>query len=184
MEDHQIIGLYHRRDETAISATDEKYGPYCRTIALNLLDSREDAEECVSDTWLAAWNRMPPDRPQSLRAFLGRVTRNLSISRWRAARAQKRGGAEILLSELEDCIPAARTLEEEIDSRQLGRVISAWLDGLAQEDRWLFLRRYWYGDSVNAPAGDLGTTANHLSQRLLRLRKKLRRTLEQEGVDL
>ena len=185
MEDSQIIELYYARNEDAIAATDRKYGPYCRTIAGNVLSLREDAEECVSDTWLAAWNRMPPDLPQCLRAFLGRITRNLAISRFRASRAQKRcGGMEVLLSELEDCIPAARTLEEEIDSRRLGEVLSGWLDSLEREERILFVRRYWYGDAVKDLAAELGCTANQLTQRLLRLRKKLRRHLEREGVDL
>lgn len=111
MDDLAIVDLYHRRNEQAIVESDKKYGALCRSIALRLLGLREDMEECVNDTWLAAWNRMPPDRPEALGAFLGRLTRNLSISRWRRDHAQKRyRGIEILLSELEDCVPTPSTV--------------------------------------------------------------------------
>ena len=185
MEDSQIIDLYYARNQDAIVQTDRKYGPYCRTVARNVLSVREDAEECVNDTWLAAWNRMPPDLPRCLRAFLGRITRNLAISRFRASRAQTRySGMEVLLSELSECIPAARTLEEEIDSRRLGALLSQWLDTLDREDRILFVRRYWYGERVADLAAEQGLRPEKLSQKLLRLRRKLRKALEQEGVDL
>lgn len=105
MDDGAIVARYWSRNESAIAETDRKYGPYCRVIALNILGSREDAEECVSDTWHSAWNSMPPQRPGSLSAFLGRIVRNLSISRWRRERAQKRyNGVDSLLSDLEDCL--------------------------------------------------------------------------------
>lgn len=183
MEDHAIIELYHRRNEQAITETDRKYGPLCRSIALRLLSIREDAEECVNDTWHAAWNKMPPDRPQVLSAFLGRITRNLSVSRWRREHARKRfEGMEILLSELEDCVPAPGTVEESLERRLLAQFISAWLDTLTEEDRRLFIRRYWFGDPVKNLAAEQGQNPNRLSQRLLRLRKSLRDFLESEGV--
>ena len=185
MDDLTIVELYHRRDEQAIAESDKKYGAMCHSIALHLLVLREDAEECVNDTWHAAWNRMPPDRPSVLGAFFGRITRNLSISRWRREHAKKRyDGIEILLSELEDCVPAPRTLEEEPDRQQLAQSISAWLDRLTEEDRRLFIRRYWYGDPVKELAAERGETVNVLSQRLLRLRRSLRAFLESEGVEL
>lgn len=185
MEDLAIVELYHRREEQAITESDKKYGALCRSIALRLLVYREDAEECVNDTWHAAWNRMPPERPQALGAFLGRITRNLSISRWRREHAKKRyDGIEVLLSELEDCVPSPGTVEEDLDRRQLALTISAWLDSLAHEDQRLFIRRYWYGDSVKELAAQRGERANALSQRLLRLRKSLRTFLESEGVEL
>ena len=185
MDDLAIVELYHRREEQAIAESDKKYGALCRSIALRLLSLREDAEECVNDTWHAAWNRIPPERPHSLGAFLGRITRNLSVSRWRREHAQKRyDGMEILLSELEDCVPAPGTVEEALDRRQLARAISAWLDSLAEEDRRLFIRRYWYGDPVKELAAERGERANGISQRLLRLRKALRTFLESEGVEL
>lgn len=185
MDDLAIVELYHRREERAIAESDKKYGAQCRSIALRLLDFREDAEECVNDTWHAAWNKMPPDRPQALGAFLGRITRNLSISRWRHDHAKKRySGIEILLSELEDCVPTPGTVEEDLEQRQLSQAISVWLDGLPLEDRRLFIRRYWYGAPVRKLAAERGGSANTLSQRLLRLRKDLRAFLELEGVDL
>ena len=183
MDDLAIIQLYHQRDQAAIRESDRKYGGLCRSIARNILSIREDAEECVNDTWHAAWNRMPPARPQALGAFLGRITRNLSISRWRRDHAQKRfGGMEVLLSELEDCIPAAGSVEGELDRKLLSQAISGWLDTLEEGDRSLFVRRYWYGDRVQVLAGERGVGANALSQRLLRLRKGLKDFLEQEGV--
>ena len=185
MDDLAIVELYHRREEQAIAESDKKYGSLCRSIALRLLGFREDAEECVNDTWHTAWNRMPPDRPQALGAFLGRITRNLSVSRWRRNRAQKRyDGMEVLLSELEDCVPAPGTVEADLERRQLAQFISAWLDSLEDEDRRLFIRRYWYGDMVKELAAERGEGANGLSQRLTRLRKNLRTFLESEGVKL
>ncbi len=185
MDDLTIVELYHRRDEQAIAESDKKYGALCRSIALRLLGLREDAEECVNDTWHAAWNKMPPDRPRALGTFFGRITRNLSISRWRRNHAQKRyDGIEVLLSELEDCVPASGTVETDLERRQLAQSISAWLDGLAGEERRLFIRRYWYGDAVKTLAAERGEGANALSQRLLRLRKELRTFLESEGVEL
>ncbi len=185
MDDLAIVELYHRREERAIAESDRKYGGLCRSIALKLLGLREDAEECVNDTWHAAWNKMPPDRPQALGAFFGRITRNLSISRWRREHAQKRyDGIEVLLSELEDCVPAPGTVEEDMERRQLALAISAWLDSLEGGDRRLFIRRYWYGDPVKTLAAERGQVANALTQRLLRLRKGLRAFLESKGAEL
>lgn len=183
MDDLAIVELYHRRSERAIAESDKKYGGLCRSIALRLLGVREDAEECVNDTWHAAWNKMPPERPRALGAFLGRITRNLSISRWRRDHAQKRyEGMEVLLSELEDCVPAPGSVEEAVDRAQLSAAISAWLEGLTEVDRRLFLRRYWYGDGVKELAAAAGMGANALAQRLLRLRRGLQAFLETEGV--
>ena len=185
MDDLAIVELYHRREEQAITESDKKYGALCHSIALRLLGFREDAEECVNDTWHTAWNRMPPDRPQALGAFLGRITRNLSVSRWRRDHARKRyDGMEVLLSELEDCVPAPGTVEEDWERRQLAQSISAGLDRLTVEDRRLFIRRYWYGDTVKALAAERGERVNTLSQRLLRLRRDLRTFLESEGVEV
>lgn len=185
MEDGEIIGLYHQRNEKAIQESDRKYGGMCRRIAKNILYIREDAEECVNDTWYAAWNSMPPGRPQSLGAFLGRITRNLSISRWRSGHAKKRGGGmEILLSELDDCVPAADLVEQRISQKELARVLDAWLDSLPKEESVLFVRRYWYGDAVKILAAKKRCTPNQMAQQMLRLRKKLKRFLEQEGVQL
>ena len=134
MEDRQIVALYHARQERAIRESEKKYGAYCHRIALNILTLREDAEECVSDTWLAAWSAMPPQLPQVLSAFFGRIVRNLSISRYRASRAQKRySGLETLLSELEDCLPSPDTMERQLERLELSRLIGGWLERLSQQ---------------------------------------------------
>lgn len=185
MEDAQIISLFFRRDESALAETDRKYGPFCRQTARNILTLRENAEECVNDTYHAAWNAIPPQEPRSLRAFLGRIVRNLAITRWRAGRARKRyDGMEVLLSELDDCVPGGEGTEEAADRHWLGELISSWLEGLPEEDRRLFVRRYWYGDGVGELARETGCTPNQMAQRMLRLRKGLRGVLEQEGAAL
>lgn len=185
MEDAAIVELYWRRDQTAIAETDGKYGPFCRKIAWNILAVREDAEECVNDTWHQAWISMPPQRPNSLRAYLGRIVRNLSMDLWRRNHARKRGsGMEQLLSELEDCVPARQTVEDAVETVELSRIISRWLDSLSSRDRALFVRRYWNGEPLGALAAEAGLPANRLSQRMLRLRNSLRKALEKEGVSI
>ena len=182
MEDAAIVALYWQRDEAAIAETDRKYGRYCRSIAQNILASPEDAEECVSDTWLSAWNAMPPQRPGSLPPFLGRIVRNLSISRWRRSHAQKRGGGlETLLSELEDCLPAPGSVADTAEARALTGQIEGWLEGLPKPDRLLFLRRYWYGEPVRALAAQRGEAPGRTAKRLLILRRGLKKRLEEEG---
>ena len=185
MEDSAIIDLYWARDQAAVTETDRKYGPLCRSLSLRITGSREDAEECVNDTWHRAWDTMPPQRPESLGAYLLRIVRNLSIDRWRARRAEKRGcGLESLVLELEDCVPAAPSAEAAWEARETAAAIDRWLDGLDRADRVLFVRRYWYGDRVDELAARLGKSPNTTAQRLRRLRAGLRRALEREGVIL
>ena len=182
MEDVQIIDLYWQRDERAIRETDAKYGSFCHKLAMNILHSFQDSEECVSDAYGRCWDTMPEQRPGGLRAYLGAILRNLSISRYRTAHAQKRfGGAEVLLSELEDCIPAPENVQRTVEASELSAFITQWLRGLPKEDRALFVRRYWNGDGVKELAGELGVRPNALTKRLLRLREGLRRELEKEG---
>ena len=182
MEDVQIIDLYWQRDERAIRETDAKYGSFCHKLAMNILHSFQDSAECVSDAYGRCWDTMPEQRPGSLRAYLGAILRNLSISRYRTAHAQKRfGGAEVLLSELEDCIPAPENVQRTVEASELSAFITQWLRGLPKEDRALFVRRYWNGDGVKELAGELGVRPNALTKRLLRLREGLRRELEKEG---
>ena len=184
MTDEQIIRLYFDRDQAAIAETDRKYGSYCYSIASNLL-SREDSEECVNDTYHAAWTHIPPEVPQSLKAFLGRIVRNLSISRFRRSHAQKRSsGTDVLLSELEDCLPTPQTVETEADSRELSRLISSWLATLSSDDRALFVLRYWHGSAVQDLAEKCGCTPNAVSLRIRRLRKNLKHYLEAKGVSI
>ncbi len=185
LEDIQIIDLYWKRNESAITETDVKYGGFCRRISNNILHNLWDSEECVSDAYTRCWDTMPPQRPMSLRAYLGAILRNLSISRYRAEHARKRfGGAELLLSELSDCVPAPENVQRTVEAGELGELIGDWLQGLEKEDRVLFVRRYWNGDSVKELAGELGLRPNALTKRLLRLRESLRRKLEREGVSV
>jgi len=183
MEDHTIIDLYWARDQWVITASDEKYGAQCRAMSSRLLDSWEDGEECVNDTWHRAWNTMPPQRPGSLRAYLLKIVRNLSIDRWRAKQAQKRGGSlESLTQELEECLPVVPSAEEETEARLVTACVEGWLAGLNRDDRAVFVRRYWHGIQVNEMAAQWNCTSNAMAQRLRRLRAGLRRALEQEGI--
>ena len=184
MEDSRIIDLYFARSEDAIAQTDAKYGAYCRAIAMNILKSREDSDECVSDTWLHAWNAMPPQRPGVLSAFLGRITRNLSFDRFKAARADKRGGGSLAasLDELAECIASRGGVDEAIDERELTRAIDAFLRTLPERECSLFLRRYWFVDGIDAISLRFSMKPNTVKSCLLRTREKLRRYLQQEGI--
>ncbi len=185
MEDSQIIDLFWARNEQAIGESQAKYGRMLQGIAVNILHSREDGEECVNDTYRKAWDTIPPQRPGAFGAYLGRIVRNLAINRWHENHAKKRGaGAQVLLSELSDCIPARSSVEEEIEVAALSGMISRWLRGLTQEDRILFLRRYWFGDSIKSLAHQCASTPNHMAGRVYRLRQKLKATLEKEGIFL
>ena len=185
MEDKEIIALYWARSERAIAETDGKYGAFCRTVAMNLLGSREDAEEIVNDTWQEAWTSMPKEKPDRLRAWLGRVVRNLSVDRWRRDHRQKRfAGIETLFSELEDCVPAAEKAEDAVEAAELAKAIDTWLRTLPREDAVLFLRRYWNGMSLKELAGERGVAPNRLAQRMYRLRLELKSALEKEGYSV
>ena len=185
MEDAAIVQLYWDREERAIAESDRKYGIFCIRMAQNILNSSQDAEECVNDTWHRAWDTMPPQRPQLLRAYFAAITRNLSLNRWHKARAEKRGGGlDVLLSELEDCLPAAGSVEDAVESHELAQTIDRWLTGLALADRVAFLRRYWYGQRVDQVARQAGCSPNTMTKRLGRLRESLRRALEQEGISV
>jgi len=185
MLDAAIIELFWNRDERAITESERHYGVYCRRIAVNILSSREDAEECVNDTWYRSWDNIPPQKPFSLAAFFGRIVRNLSISRYRANHAKKRyDGIMILLSELDDCVPARESVPEAVDNKLLTEAIDNWLMRLSKDDRALFVRRYWYGEALNILAEECRCTQNQMAQRMLRLRKGLKAALEQEGIDV
>ena len=185
MEDTAIIDLYWSLDEDALTQTDRKYGPMCRTIALHILSDRQDSEECVNDTWHRAWNTMPPQRPDSLRAYLGRIVRNLSISRLRQRTAQKRGGGtSVLFSELEDCLPSPLQTEQELNTKELAAAISRWLRTLDSDDRVLFVRRYWYGDPLHTLAEQWGLGPNPMAKRMFKLRRSLKQALEKEGFEV
>lgn len=188
MEDRQIIDLYFGRDESAITETKTKYGAYILTIAMNILYSTSDAEECENDTYLSAWNSMPPQEPLNLKTFLGRIARNLSIDKYRKNTAVKRGGgAEELLLELAECCGAAasqQTVESETDANELTRLLNAFLRELPQEKRILFIKRYWYGESLDDISMETGLTTTKIATTLFRVRGKLKDYLIKEGVAL
>ena len=184
MEDTEIVELYWARNERAIEESDTKYGPLCRSIALRVLESAEDGEECVSDTWLRAWNAMPPQRPTRLGAFLGKITRNLALNRWRRDHAEKRFGSEtdLALEELEDCV-SGESLEEEAQRREVIRALNGFLRSLAKRDRDLFLRRYWGMETLENLAKAEGMSRSALHRKLGKLRESLREYLRKEGID-
>ena len=184
MEDDKIIDLYWARSQQAITASEEKYGPYCAAIARRILDREEDAEECVNDTWLRAWNAMPPQRPSILSAFFGKLTRNLSLDRWRRNQAAKRGGSqvEVALHELEDCLPDRRRPDEELEARETAALISAFLRRQPELERKLFIRRYFHLESLEDLGRRFGLRAGQVKSKLHRTRQKLRAELEREGV--
>jgi len=184
MEDEKIIDLYWNRSETAISETDQKYGRYCFSIAKNILANKEDAEESVSDTYLAAWNAMPPQRPSLLATFLGKITRNLAIDRWRAQNRQKRGGGEITLAleELEDCIAGQSSVDAAMERKRFTDVFNRFLDTLPDTERRIFLCRYWYLDPVAEIADRFDFSVSKVTSMLHRTRKKLHTVLEKEEL--
>jgi len=176
VQDEAIVNLYWSRDERAIQHTDEKYHIYCHTIADRILQSEGDAEECVNDTWLRAWNTIPPQKPSSLRLFLGRITRNLSLDRYRRLHADKRGGGEmpLLLEELSDCATEGDTVFEEVHKNELAEKLRHFLTDLPLRDRTVFLRRYFYAQAVNEIARQLGISENSVSKILSRTRGRLK----------
>ena len=184
LEDSKIIDLYWARKEQALAETDAKYGSYCRTIARNILRNFEDTEECVSDTWLHAWNSMPPQRPGILSAFLGRITRKLSFDRCKYQQAAKRGGGALplALDELGECIPASGRVEHALEQKELAAAIDRFLRTLPERECSMFLRRYWYVDSVQSIAARYAIKENTAKSILFRTREKLRRYLAGEGI--
>ena len=186
MEDTQIITLYWERNEDAISETDRKYGSFCRGIALRILRIREESEECVSDTYLRAWNNIPPQRPSAFRAWLGKITRNLALSRYRKTHAEKCGGGQtaLALDELQESISGRDSVEEITESREIVELLNRFLKGLPEKERSYFLRRYWNLNSVKEIAEAYGVNPGQVSAQLFRTRGKLRAVLDQEGIVL
>jgi len=186
VNDKDIVRLYFNRDQRALSATAKKYGNYCTAIARNILESREDAEECVNDTYLSAWDAIPPNRPEILSAFLGKITRNLAFNKYKYNRAAKRGSGETaaVLEELAECVSGLEDVEQEIDRRELVAAINSFLDTLSPQKRNLFICRYWYSDSVSNIAKRHGMTESNVSVTLNRVRTKLKEYLTERGYAL
>lgn len=184
MEDSHIIQLYINRSENAITETGAKYGAYCFRIANNILGSKEDSEECVNDAYLAAWNSIPPNRPTKFSTYLGRLVRNSAINQWKAQHTRKRGGGEwnVALDELGELADRAQDPEAELHYQETLTSFNRFLKTLPKTERDIFLRRYWFVDSIADIAESFGFTQSKVASMLLRTRKKLRRHFEQEDI--
>lgn len=184
MEDTNIIELFWERNDDALSESAAKYGRYCRKIANNILHNHEDVEECVNDTWLGAWNAMPPHRPNKLPTFLGKITRNISYNKFKSLYANKRGSGElpIALDELYDCIPDPSTVENEVEEAELEKRINQFLHSLPERQCNVFLRRYWFVESTSEVANHYAMTQSNVRMVLSRTRRLLKSYLEKEGI--
>ena len=186
MEDAEIIRLYWLRNETAIAESEKAYGAYCFTVANNLLDSPPDAEECVNDTWLKAWGAIPPARPKYLRLFFGRIARNLAFDRWRHDGCAQRGGGEVelVLDELTECVSDTESPEDVLQNNALRESLNRFLNRLSPREHRIFLRRYFYAESVKAIADRYDLRESNVLSILSRTRKKLKEHLQKEGFEL
>lgn len=183
MKDHEIIALFFERSEQAITELILKYGAAIKAVASNILKDAQDVEECSNDTYLQVWNRIPPTRPKYLGAYSCRIARNLSLKRYYSNTAEKRNSYyDVALDELEETIPALSTVESVYDAKELTKYLNQYLKGLSREDRFLFLRRYWYGDGISQIAQAMGIAPHTASVRLFRLRQKLQNYLQSEGM--
>ena len=186
MDDQEIIARFFARDEEGLTAARARYEPYCAAVARSLLNDPRDQEECLSDTWLRAWNAIPPQRPRSLGAFLAKITRNLAINRLRDGNAQRRGGGQVplALEELGECVSLEGSPEGELDRQAAEEALNRFLDGLPPLQREVFIRRYWYLDSIEDIARRAGWSKSRVTTTLHRLRVRLRAHLIQEGIDV
>lgn len=186
MDDRDIIALYFKRLESAITETAKKYGKYCFSISNNILRNRQDAEESVNDTYLQTWNSIPPTKPNCLSAYLAKIVRNISLNRIKASKTQKRGSGEYELAydELAGIISSPQTVEDLIDEISLRDLINRWLESLSPEQRMVFVGRYWYFDSVTTISSKMDFSVSKTKMLLLRLRNELKEYLESEGVHL
>lgn len=184
MDDKRIIDLYWERSEAAIDEASKKYSRYCHYISFNILYDNEDAKECVNDTYLRAWNAMPPKRPQNLAAFLGKITRNLSLNRYKQRTAKKRGMGqfELVLTELEGCISSLGDVDDILDERLLIETINRFLATLPQLNRRIFVRRYWYMSPICEIAKEYNISESKAKSMLFRMRNQLKVKLEKEGI--
>jgi len=186
LKDTEILALYWAREEKAIAETQKAYGGYCYSIAWHILHDKEDSDECVNDTWLRAWNSIPPRRPGRLDLFLGTITRNLSLDRWKGKHTMKRGNGEMTLAldELAECVPDMCSTEETVENAELERLLNRFLHDLPEKECNVFLRRYWYVEEYSEIAKRYGMKLNTVKTSLFRTRAKLRKYLEREGVIL
>lgn len=186
MNDQQIIELYFGRKESAITETDKKYGSACRSISYRILNSHEDSEECVNDSYMSIWKSVPPIRPKSLFGYLARIVRNLSLNRYEKQRAKKRGGdeRELVFEELSYCIPDGLNSEKEFDKVELAEILNSFLSSLPEEKAIIFMQRYWYFCSVKEIASENKLSQSNVKMILLRLRQSLKEYLAKEGIEV
>ena len=183
MDDSKIIELYCNKDTRAISASMQQYGTYCFSVAYGILNDTQDSEECVNDTWLRAWNAIPPTIPTVLKVFFAKITRHLSFDRYKAKRTLKRGGGDIMLvlEELAECIADESDVEGQVNARELGEVINQFVMSLSEREQNLFIRRYFFSESVKTIADRYDMNENYINVTLSRVRKRLRSHLSKEG---
>ena len=185
MTDEEIVELYFSRNQTALSATAERYGGFLRAVSVNILHNGRDAEECVNDAYLGAWNAIPPARPSPLLPYIAKIVRNVSLNAyWKKAAAKRNSRYTVALEELEACFADSKTVETEIEAREFARILGAFLDTLSPENRVIFLRRYWFADGYREIAALLGLSEKAVSVRLTRIRGKMRRYLQEREVFL
>ena len=183
ISDEQIIDLFFERDQQAIQELDHKYGAVCHNLAYNIVNSRQDAEECVNDAYLGVWNAIPPARPNPLLSYIAKIVRNISIKfYWRKEAVKRSGHYKTALEEIEGCIADPKTVENEIEARELARIIEEFLDTLTVENRVIFMRRYWFADSYKDIAEFVGLSEKNISVRLTRIREKLKQHLIEREV--
>lgn len=186
MDDRQIIELYFARDEKAIAETSQKYGIYCFTIANGILQSDQDAEECVNDTWLRTWNSIPPQKPNCFRLFLAKIARNLALDKCKERSRQKRGDETVLLAldEIGDFLPASESVETRAEEEELMRLINCFLHSLSERNCNIFINRYFHIESAKTIADKYDLTEGNVQKILFRVRNKLKHYLESEGYTI
>ncbi len=183
IEDEKIVDLFFKRSEQAIWELDSKYGKFCRRLSYNIVNNRQDAEECVNDAYLGAWNAIPPEKPDPLLTYLCRIVRNISLKMYHRKEAAKRSSTyTIAMEEIEACIAAPNMVETEFEARELARIIESFLDTLTAENRVIFMRRYWFSDSCKDIAEFVGLSEKNITVRLTRIRKKMKKYLIEKGV--
>ena len=183
MNDSQIVNMYWERNEKAVEETQKKYGSFCYSVAYSILCNEEDAKESVNDTYLDAWNSIPPHKPSALSAFLGKITRRISIDKWRNKNAARRGGGQITdtLDELAECIPDSNGIEKQLEEKALNETINSFIKSLPEEEQKIFICRYWYLDSIKSISEQFGFSQSKVTSMLFRTREKLRKILMEEG---
>lgn len=185
MDDSSIIALFFSRSEQAIVEISHKYGGMCRKIAFNILNNFEDAQECVNDTYLGVWNSIPPQTPNPLITYICKITRNIALKKYHYNTTKKRNSSyDISFSELEECIPSIQQDGDLCTEEHLTKIIENFLKTLDKKSRVMFVKRYWYATSIKELAEEFGMTENYVSVKLLRIRNRLRKYLEKEGIVL